>query len=574
MDLSLVALLSFIPILVTLITMVGLRMPATRAMPLAWLICGVLAFLFWNMTPAFLVASTLSGFGTAFNVLIIVFGAIVILYTMDSSGAMETINHSFSRISADRRVQMLIVAFMFVPFLEGAAGFGTPAAICAPLLLGFRFPPLAAVLVCLIGDTFPTQFGAVGTPIALGLTPLETAVESAAPYGGVAPGPFPIFLQQVTEWSAVMNFVVLLFLPLLTLALMTRYFGENRSWREGLGAWKFSLFASLSFGLPYLMAAFLIGYEFPSLVGGLVGTSATLLAARKGFLVPEESWDFPERAKWKDEWVGEIDRSGDVASARMPLWKAWLPYMLIAGILVLTRLRFLGLGDVLKSVSLSLEDILGFATVDFVTVPFYLPGTIPFMLVALLCIPIFGMSGATVSVVWKQSMQRMQKPTIALLFAVALVEIMRQSGQVAANGLEANLLAGGSVLPSMPVAMAVWVGNLAGPVWPFFAFLVGALGSFITGSATVSNLLFANFQYELAGNIGSSHEIVVALQASGGAIGNMVCIHNIVAACATVGLVGVEGVVIRRNALPLLICWFIVSVVAAILLYLVAPNAF
>lgn len=124
--------LAFLPILIALVLMVGLRWPATRAMPVAWLTAVILAVAVWRMDAPLVLASTLQGFGSAVTVLLIVFGALLILYTLTESGGMETINHGFHGITKDRRIQAIIIAFVFAAFLEGAAGFGTPAAIAAP----------------------------------------------------------------------------------------------------------------------------------------------------------------------------------------------------------------------------------------------------------------------------------------------------------------------------------------------------------------------------------------------------------------------------------------------------------
>lgn len=574
MNLTFLALGAFLPIAIVLFTMVGMRMPATKAMPIAWLACCILAIFVWGMTPSFLAAASLKGAGVALNVLIIVFGAILILYTMEAAGAMETIRFGFSNITSDARIQGLIIAFMFGAFIEGAAGFGTPAAICAPLLLGFGFPPLAAVLICLVGDSFPVTFGAVGTPIGLGLSPLQAAVSAALPYEGTPPQQFQEFLLHVGHYAALLNAFVLLLLPIFTMGFITRIFGANRSWREGFAVWKFSLLASLAYGVPYVASAYLIGYEFPSLIGGLFGIGITVLAARAKIFVPRESWKFPPRKNWLAEWVGEIEPSTKPAEAKMSQLRAWLPYILIALILVVTRIQPLGIADWLKSLSFTIPEILGYETVTYTVAPLYLPGTVPFMLVALLCVPLFGLPRTAAAGAWKQALLRMKNPAIALVFAVALVEIMRQSGNLVANGLAERTLADGSAQPSMPLAMAMFVAALTGPAWPFFAAVVGALGSFITGSGTVSNLLFGNFQYEVATSLGTSREIILALQSVGAAAGNMVCVHNIVAACATVGLVGVEGVIMRRNAVPLALYLCLAGILGILFINFIFPGQF
>jgi lactate permease len=130
-------------------------------------------------------------------------------------------------------------------------------------------------------------------------------------------------------------------------------------------------------------------------------------------------------------------------------------------------------------------------------------------------------------------------PALALLFAVALVRVFIDSGS------------NGSGLDSMPIVLAEYVAYVAGGSWPFFAPMIGALGAFVAGSNTVSDLMFGLFQYGVADRIGASHLVILGLQAVGGAAGNMITVHNVVAASATVGLVGREGILISRTILPM-----------------------
>ncbi len=566
MSLGLLAAIAFLPILLALILMVGLRWPATRAMPLAWLVTALAGVFVWKMPVGHVIASTLSGFGGAVTVLIIVFGAILILYTLRDSGGMETINYGFHGLSRDRRIQVIIIGMVFSAFIEGAAGFGTPAAIAAPLLLSLGFPALAAAMVCLILNSFPVSYGAVGTPIWFGLSPLKVAVEAAIASGHAGNiTSFDMFIKSIGQWAALIHLPMIFVMPLFVNMMLTRFFGEKRSWTEGLGAWKFSLFASTCFAVPYLLTAFLVGVEFPSLIGGLIATSLVVSAAKKGFLLPKETWNFPAQSKWEKEWTGEIRTAEtDEFKPHMSQLRAWTPYILIGVILVLTRIKTLPFKAWLTSPELTfaIKNILGYETVKFTMSPLYLPGTIPFMLVAVLTIFIHGMSGDKVKSAWKDSIVRLKNPAIALFFAVALVEIFKQS----ANNPTGD--------PSMPLAMAKVAAATAGHSWPMFASFVGALGAFITGSNTVSDLLFSEFQYATATQLGISHQIVVTLQVVGGAMGNMVCIHNIVAACATVGLAGLEGVLIRKNSLPMLIYGLTAGVLGLIFCYVLYPGIF
>jgi lactate permease len=181
--------------------------------------------------------------------------------------------------------------------------------------------------------------------------------------------------------------------------------------------------------------------------------------------------------------------------------------------------------------------------------PLYIPGVFPFIFISLLCIPLYKMKKAQVKLAWGESVDRIKGPFIALIFAIPLVRIMMQSG-VNPSGL-----------PGMPIAMANYLSDVFQGIYPMISPFIGALGSFMAGSTTVSNMLFALFQYTVAGELGLGHAIIVSLQTVGGSLGNMICVHNIIAACATVGLVGVEGLLVKRNLIPLIITVLIAGVV-------------
>lgn len=565
MSVSILAVTAAIPIFLALILMVGLNWPATRAMPLAWFAGALNAAIVWNMPLDFIIAATLGGFGSAFNVLIIVFGAVVLLFTLRESGGMATINSGLASLSSDKRVQTLIIAFLFCAFLEGAAGFGAPAAIAAPLMISLGFPALAAVTACLILNSFPVSFGVIGAVIWFGLGNLDPLIGQAVTSGHIPPGLSTMdqFNQMVGHWAAILNLIPIYVLPLFVLSFLTRYFGINRSWKEGLGAWKLSLFASTVFAVVYTVFAFVLGVEFPALMGGLIGLAAVILVVKRRWLLPRTSWDFGSPGQWEAAWSGAAAGEATDAPVRsMAQWRAWLPYVMIGVLLVLTRLTHLPIKSWVMAIEWRIPDILGYETVQFIMKPLYLPGIMPFLLVSLLIIPLHGMSRQQVKVAWRDALARIKGPTLALLFAVALVEIFKQS---AYNALG---------YPSMPLAMAQATAAVAGYTWPFFAPFVGALGAFITGSNTVSNLLFSEFQYGLAAQLHLPRQIVVALQVVGGSMGNMVCVHNIVAVCAVVGLSGQEGIIIRRNIGPMLIYGISAGVMGLMLCYWFFPGLF
>ena len=195
MSVQLLALIAFILIALAFVLMAGLRWPSTRAMPLAWLVCAIAAVAAWKLPAFYVLALSLQGVVNAIGILIIVFGAILILYTLQESGGMETIQYGMQNVTRDRRIQAIIIGYMFAAFIEGAAGFGTPAALAAPLLLALGFPPLAAAIICLVFNSFPVTFGAVGTPVIMGFGSLAPLVDSVVAAG--APG-----LGSITDYES------------------------------------------------------------------------------------------------------------------------------------------------------------------------------------------------------------------------------------------------------------------------------------------------------------------------------------------------------------------------------------
>ena len=561
MSLSLLALLACLPLVVALVLMVVFHRPATEAMPLAWLATVIVGLVVWETPLGYLLALTLHGFVVAVSLLIIVFGALVLLYTLSASGGMGTIQAGFRSVTTDPRLQLIIVAFLFGAFIEGAAGFGTPAALAAPLLLLLGFPPMAAALVCLVMNTIPVPFAAVGTPIIMGLSYLRDLVTDAVAAGdvGTAFSSVDSFNMLIGKWVAFIHLPVGLVLPVVLCGFLTRYFGENRSWREGLGAWKFSLLASVAFLVPYLLLALFLGPEFPSLGGSLIGLAVAIWAARRGIARPIGSFRFVPAEKWPANWSGIVrPETGRAPVATMSQFRAWTPYLLIGLWLVFTRIPSLGVKETLAAAELSFTNILGYDGVSAGIQYLYLPGILPFAVVALLTIPLHGMRLSQAAGAWRQALAAIRNPTLALLFAVAIVSIFRGSGVM-------DVSLNPHAYPSMPLAMAGAVADLAGSAWPFFAAFVGGFGSFITGSNTVSNLLLAEFQWGMAEALSLPREIIVSSQVVGGAMGNMICIHNIVAVCAVVGLYGREGAILRAN-FPIFIFYGLMAGIMTVLL--------
>ncbi|MBO9363375.1 MAG: L-lactate permease [Roseiflexus sp.] len=555
MSLGLQALLAFSPILIAAVLLVGLRWPARQAMPVVYLVAVLIAIFAWQVSPLRVVASTIQGLFITFDILLIIFGAILLLNTLKYSGAVTVIRNGFSRISDDRRVQAIIIGWLFGSFIEGASGFGTPAAIAAPLMVALGFPAMAAVMIGMMVQSTPVTFGAVGTPILVGVRGGLETPEFNAQLAAVGLT-FSDYLHLITVRAAVIHGITGTLMPLLMVVMMTRFFGKNKSWTEGLSMAPFAIFSGLAFTVPYTLTGILLGPEFPSLLGALIGLAIVVAAARRRFLLPKDTWDFAPASEWQPEWLGRIEMKLDDLTGKktMSTWLAWTPYLLVALFLVLTRLPQLPIGSTLRSV-LKIEWSNIFDTgITASTTPLYLPASI-LITVVLITFFIHRMSRSALQAAIGDSSKVILGAGFVLIFTVPMVRVYINSG-VNALGIA-----------SMPISMAEWVAVNVGGVWPLFAPTIGALGAFIAGSNTVSNLMFSLFQHGVAERLLISGAAIVALQSVGAAAGNMIAIHNVVAASATVGLLGQEGATLRKTAIPTLYYLLVAGTIGLIAIY-------
>jgi lactate permease len=532
--------LALAPILVVLVLLVILRLPAKISMGVAYLVTALLALFVWQASGAQVAAATVNGIIVALTLLFIVFGAILLLNTLKEGGAIVAIRKGFMDISPDRRIQVIIVAWLFCSMVEGSSGFGTPSAIGAPLLLALGFPAMASVMAVLIIQSTPVSFGAVGTPVLLGVwTGINDKPDITQ---AIAPLSTENYLLQIAGNIGLIHALVGFLIPLLLSGFLTRFFGKNRSFVEGLKVWPFAIFAGLCFTVPYYLVAKYLGPEFPSLVGGFVGLMIVLPLAKRGFLMPKETFDFAPRAKWDEDWLGSLpeERFDDSIAPRFSLVRAFSPYLIVIGLLILTRviapLKAFLTGNL---TTIEFTNLFG-TTISSKIQLAYSPGTI-LIIASLICILLFKMNGQAVKRSWSSSATTMVAAAPALLLSVPMVQVFINSGSAAEVV---------NSLPAMPILLAESAAGAFQNAWPLVSPWIGAMGAFIAGSNTVSNMMFAYFQWSTASQIGLDANLaaqVVALQAVGGAAGNMIAVHNVVAACAVVGLMDKEGYVIRKT---------------------------
>lgn len=544
------ALLALVPLILVGVLLVGFRWPAWRAMAVGLGVTLLIAKQWgtpWNVVAA----ASIKGLSITLSIAWIIFGAIFLLASLRASSLLESMRHGLTGICPDRRVQAIVVAWLFGGLLEGSAGFGTPAVVCVPLLIAIGFPPLAAVLSGMLIQSAPVSFGALGTPIVIGVASGLGAAPEVDAWTAAEGLTFGALLHSIGWRVAVMHAAIGSFIPLVICCLLTGRFGSERRYRDGLGAWKAAAAAAVVFGAVSPSVAYLLGPEFPTIVSAAVGLAVLVPLFRAGWFVPKVTFEFPEQTAWMSDWSGtkaatnakvthteDDGESVDESLLRPPVWKVWWPYAAVVALLVLTRLPSLPLGSWLKSnvVSFSTSPLFGTEITASVQ-PLYLPGTI-FVLVAG-AVLLVTRTGSWSAPFWDATTTTLKASTV-LAFSIPLVQIFLNTGANDAGN------------PSMPIAVAAGASSLFGSAWPFVSPFVGGFGAFLAGSNTISNMLFALPQFEIARLIDVSPLWVVALQAVGGAAGNTICVHNVVAACAVGGLFGKEGDVIRVTGIVFL----------------------
>jgi lactate permease len=540
------ALAGSVPIVVVLVLLVGRHWPAARAMAVGWALASALGLLVWRMEPGWWAAAAVFGALQAVEIVLIVLGAVLLMNHLRGSGAFGAIHDHLTSLARDRRVQLLLIGLGLVTLVEGAAGFGTPGAVAAPIMIGLGFPPLAAAVFGLVFNAAQPPFGAAGTPVIGGLgSVLDASVLGDGPEASA-------FLGDVTAWTALVTGPTLAAWGLVCVFLLALWFGDEHerslrgALRSTLPVAPLALALGTVAGATQLAVAWLLGPELPDIVAGFVTLGVGVVLVRRGVLVPREPWSLPARDAWPGTWesaqAGPRPRApaaGD-RRARMPVALAWTPYALVAAVLVATRWPGLGLGDLLREPTLQVSHLLG-QDLAWSIRPLANPGVVPFLPVALLTVVLHRMDRRSVAAAWRRTGRQLASPALTLAVAVSMAQVMIRS---ASNALDQ---------PGMMEAISASVAAAAGGLLPAVAPWIGALGAFMTGSSTSSNILFGALQLEAAAEVGVSRTITVALQNAGSGVGNMVAVLNVAVIAAVVGMTGRESRILRLALVPTLL---------------------
>ncbi len=534
---------ALMPVLSVAVLLVALRMPASRAMPMALVITIVLTMGVWGVSGKYIAASIIEGLLIALSVALIVLGALAFLNVMRASGGLSLIRLEFLKITPDNRIQMLFVGWLLVCFIEGAAGFGTPATVAAPLLIALGFPALAAICLALIADVSAVTFGAVGTPIIVGV-----AEGTGRSFSDPADAEF---LTSVALKAAGIDIVAGMTIPVFMMFLLTNVFAAERSRRAFFEMIPLSIAAALSYSIPAYLWTSTLGVEFGGILGGASGLVILFLIVRFRIFVPRAAWsvkvgyiDYRELEEMVEQTEAEAQE------AHLTPLQVWAPYLLLTVLLLGTRI-FDGVKELLNSWTIGFSSILG-TEIATGFAPLYSPGVI-FLIVAAFTVWLHRVPRRKLVPAARATGTAVAGSALVLAAAVPIVRVFLNSG-VNSTGLE-----------SMPLALAEAASDAVGSYWPLAAPWVGALGSFVSGSATFSHLMFASLQESVATSVGADPTVVLGQQVGGANAGNMVCVANVVTVAAVVGLLGREGEVIRVTVLPMAL-YTAIFAVAGILL--------
>ncbi|QDI91597.1 L-lactate permease [Salicibibacter halophilus] len=489
------------------------RMSAMKGMTLSAIIVTLLAITVWGMEGRVVLSSVFQGVHTTLTILFILFGALVLLNTLRNNGAVERINQGFQTISADMRVQVIIVAFLFGSLIEGAAGFGTPPMVTAPLLLALGFKPLAAVVTALIADSSAVAFGAVGTPIFVGLSNIS--------------GVDANFFQDIGMNVTFIDLFAGTFIPFITVVVLTIFFGNDKGLNDAFSMLPWTLLIGITYTGSALLYAMLFGPEFVAILGSLTGLMVATYTAKKGWLLPKEEW----RDALKEDFKQRFEKS------HMSLISAWSPYFIVVALLLLTRIVPWLQDFTMTAIDLTWHNILGVEGITSEWELLYSPGMI-LIIAAILSVILQRKAFSNFTKASKKSLSTIKSTGLTLIATLSMVQVFSNSG--------INI----NDLMSMPELIAIELANGFGGMWIFAAPFLGEVGTFITGSATVSTMTFSEIQNNIAASIGLDKNVILAAHLVGSGAGNMIAIHNVVAVSAVAGMNGEEGNIIRKTLGP------------------------
>ncbi|WP_338561975.1 L-lactate permease [Erwinia sp. E_sp_B04_7] len=528
------SLIAALPILFFFLALTKLRMKGYVAGTITVLIALAVALLFYRMPVDKALSAAVFGFFYGlWPIAWIIVGAVFVYKITVKTGQFDIIRSSILSITEDQRLQMLIVGFAFGSFLEGAAGFGAPVAITAALLVGLGFKPVYAAGLCLIVNTAPVAFGAMGIPIIV---------------AGQVTGIDAMAISQMAGRQ----------LPFLTMIVLFWVMAIMDGWRGVKETWPAVLVSGGSFAIAQYLTSNFLGPELPDVISALVSLLCLTLFLRV--------WKPVRIFRFDREEQGQVDRDSQPEkrySARQIL-RAWMPFIFLTfTVTVWSVPPFKALftpGGALYSWVATVA--VPFLHLQVTKMPPVVAGAEPYA--AIFKFDWFSATGtaifisALMAIVWLK-----MKPALAVkTFVETLRELalpIYSIGAVLAFAFISNY-------SGLSTTLALALAH-TGSAFTFFSPFLGWLGVFLTGSDTSSNALFAALQATTAQQIGVPEVLLVAANTTGGVTGKMISPQSIAIACAAVGLAGKESDLFRFTVKHSLIFTCMVGVITTLQAY-------
>jgi len=497
-NIALSVLLAALPILFVFWALLIRRMKGYLASLLATALALLIAILVYGMPVNLALLSVSHGalYGL-FPICWLVITAVFLFNITVKSGQFEIIKHVMGSITSDRRLQALLIAFSFGSFLEGTAGFGAPVAITAAMLVGLGFNPLYAAGICLIANTAPVAFGAIGIPITV-----------ASQVSGIAEMPIS---QMVGRTLPILSIMLPFYLSIIIA-------GVKKTQEIAPAA----LVSGVSFALLQYGSSNFLGPALPDVIAGL--GSIISLVVFLHYWKPKTIWRFANEPA--------PTFNPDTHYTRAQIVRAWSPFILLTMMIIAWGLQ--PIKDVLNSIGMVQFEFPGLHNViqaaDGTLLPkifkfnYLSAGGTAILLASLISIPLVGLTYKQGAILFGTTLNQLKFPILTIATVLGFAYILNDSGMT---------LTMASVLAS------------TGVLFPFFAPILGWLGVFITGSDTSANALFGKLQYATAQSIGIDPVVTVAANVSGGVVGKMISPQSIAVAAAAGDLVGQESQLFR-----------------------------
>ena len=475
--------IAMIPVLWLIVSLGVLKMPAHKTCSFTVILTLAIAIICWRMKFIDGITATVEGMAIALWPILLVIVAALFTYNLAvETKTMDVIKKMLSSITTDKRIQVLILAWGFGGFLEAVAGYGTAVAIPASILASLGFNPLFAAVICLLANTVPTAFGALGIPV----TTLATVT-----------GLEVVHLSYVTSIQLA-GFIVLI--PFLLVIL------TEKSIKALKGVIGITLVSGITFAVPQVFIAKYLGADLPALVASICSMACTILMAKAMN---------KEKVETKEDKIGL--KEGILA---------WLPYILLCGLILIASPLVPSINSLLAKASSNIHIYTGDATSTTAFSWINTPGMM--ILIATFIAGLIQKLKFTYMLdVLKRTIIQLKTSFITIMSIVAISKIMSHSG--------------------MTSSISFGLCAITGSFYPLIAPLLGAIGTFVTGSDTSANILFGALQTEAAKSLSIDPYWIAAANTAGATAGKMISPQSIAIATSATGLIGSEGKILSTT---------------------------